>query len=226
MGLTVHYTLHAEGAGHEQAQELVAWLHEFACDAGYPVSELYRYDRDEAEPFFIEFPLSVDGRDLQLVPQVPAAWFQFQFPGADMMTVGLARLELSGMQHLAPGAREKLACGHHFWAFCKTQFALLRPEGSRENFLAAHKAVIAVLDKARELGMEVEVRDESEYWVHRDEVKLLAYAEKLGGLIAATAGFLKDKDLDVASPVLGSPCFEQMEARGRKDIEEWEKIGD
>ena len=80
-----------------------------------------------------------------------------------------------------------------------------------------------MLEEAKRLGMEVEVRDESEYWEHRDEQKLVAYAERLCGFIAATAAYLKDKNLEVASPLLGSPEFERMEARGRAEIERMER---
>jgi hypothetical protein len=215
MGLTIHYTLHAPDAAHDRAQTLVSSLRQFAVSQGFPgISELILNPPDDSDPFPFEFPVVV-GEQLAMVPQIPAALFSFTFGGSDSGIFALARLDLASAEKIPGKLCKQFASGHHFHSFCKTQFASISPEGSTENFLRAHKAIVAVLDHARSLGIEVEVHDESEYWEHRDEAKLLACVSRMNNLIAAFTGAVKDRHLAVQSPILGSPDFERMEAAGQ-----------
>lgn len=61
--------------------------------------------------------------------------------------------------------------GYHFAAGCGTQGAYRR--GGAPTFLAAHRAVIAVLDSARTLGISLTVADDGEFWMSRDPKRLL-----------------------------------------------------
>jgi hypothetical protein len=68
-----------------------------------------------------------------------------------------------------------------------------------DHFVTCHRAVIALLDAACALGMAVEVRDDSGYWDHRDERRLVESAEYWSALVAPDA------------PVFRHPEFERLE---------------
>ena len=107
--------------------------------------------------------------------------------------------------------------GWHWHTFCKTQYASSPDCGGINNFLRAHLAVIALFDKARELGAVVEVSDEGDYWDDRD---VKALAETLGDWNVAIAGFSHvlerlgwDKENTVA-PIRDFSNYEYLEAEG------------
>ena len=77
--------------------------------------------------------------------------------------------------------------GHHWrWgAFCKTQYA---SEKGLPHFLRCHLLVIAVLDRARELGLLWRVNDEGGYWRTR---RLDVLAHELNGYNALIGAFAK-----------------------------------
>lgn len=108
----------------------------------------------------------------------------------------------------------------HKWtwrSFCKTQFAL---EISIENFVQCHLTVIKMLDKAKELGFEVEVSDEGDYWEKRDLSLLIKNVGANAAAIAAIAGGFKDCGLPVMSPIFGNKNFEQLEHRGSEQFKD------
>ncbi len=99
------------------------------------------------------------------------------------------------------------------WHACtKTQYASVR---SIEHFVRCHRAVIALLDAARALGLEVDVRDDSGFWDHRDEGRLVASVTHWNSIVARLAGRVADgmdaTDLKVESPVFRHPEFERLE---------------
>lgn len=99
------------------------------------------------------------------------------------------------------------------WHACtKTQYASLQ---GMDHFVACHRAVIALLDATRALGIAVEVRDDSGYWDHRDERRLVESAEYWNALAAKIAGRLADglepTGLKADAPVFRHPEFEQLE---------------
>jgi hypothetical protein len=86
------------------------------------------------------------------------------------------------------------------------------------NFLQCHLTVIALLDKAKELGCLAEVHDEGGFWQKRDIKALVQEIGSWNEMIAAFGGKLKDLlgggPLGVQSPITQYPNFEQLEAAG------------
>jgi hypothetical protein len=119
---------------------------------------------------------------------------------------------LWGEKHVVPG--EKGTWG----SFCKTQYANDPRVGGMPNFLRAHLAVCAILEKAQDLGFQVHVSDEGDFWTKRD---VKALAEEVGQwdqMIAAHFGLLKDvapSGITPDSPMAGRPDFEKLEAQAQ-----------
>jgi hypothetical protein len=113
--------------------------------------------------------------------------------------------------------------GRWSWTqFCKTQYAGLPQHGGVDNFLAAHLGVVRILDRSRELGLNPQVKDDSDYWEDRDLPKLRKTLSQWNGLIAAFAGKMKDQFDDapagtIQAPILTAPNFEHLEADGLKE---------
>jgi hypothetical protein len=85
-------------------------------------------------------------------------------------------VECEGDQHGYPSGKRRLMLDSRRWvgsAFCKTQYASQPEEGGITNFLRCHLLVIAVLEAARDLGFQVEVRDEGNYWEQRSIPELV-----------------------------------------------------
>jgi hypothetical protein len=128
---------------------------------------------------------------------------------------------LWGEKHVVPG--EKGTWG----SFCKTQFCNDPRVGGMPNFLRAHLAVCAILEKAQDIGFNVHVSDEGDFWTKRD-VKALAeevghWDQMLAGLFgvlkdAAPAGIVPD------SAMAGRPDFEKLEAKAQ-NTEEGKLLG-
>jgi hypothetical protein len=89
------------------------------------------------------------------------------------------------------------------------------------NFLQCHLTVIAMLDRAKELGCLAKVSDESDFWEKRD---LEALAREIGSwnqMMAAFAGCLKDMAGDrgeIQTPISLFPDFERLEAAGQTQM--------
>jgi hypothetical protein len=98
-----------------------------------------------------------------------------------------------------------------YWHACvKTQYASVVSE---EHLIAVHTALIAILDYAIEIGVDVVVRDETGYWPSRDVPTLLESVRKMNRIVAAFAGRVSD-DISghpVGSPIFAHPDFEHLE---------------
>src|ERR1043166_6117068 len=58
-----------------------------------------------------------------------------------------------------------------FWyCFCKTQYASVVSE---DHFVKCHTGLVAILDVAARLGIDIVVRDETHYWETRDRSRLI-----------------------------------------------------
>lgn len=93
------------------------------------------------------------------------------------------------------GRRRRLRTERHDWcgqAFCKTQYASDPQFGGVANFLRAHLAVCRMLDRAKELGLVVEVSDEGEFFEKRDIQVLVKEVGQMNEQIAALVGRLGD----------------------------------
>jgi hypothetical protein len=90
-----------------------------------------------------------------------------------LFTGGPFKADLKDIMH---GKEHVIPAEHGLWAsFCKTQFASDPRNGGWANFQVAHLSVLAILEEMQNLGFQVEVDDESDFWKHRD-LTLLARA--------------------------------------------------
>jgi hypothetical protein len=96
-----------------------------------------------------------------------------------------------------------------FWqGFCKTQYA---SSVSDEHFVFCHLAIIALLDEAVRLGIDVTVYDEAGYWESRSTDALLREVHRMNKLVAHFAGALHDASLKVEAPIFENRDFERLE---------------
>ena len=99
-----------------------------------------------------------------------------------------------------------------FWHHCcKTQYASVV---SWEHLIKCHTSLVALLDYAIEIGIDVVVRDEGHYWATRDEARLIAETEYMNQLVAKFAGAFSDampKGLAAGGAIFEHPDFERLE---------------
>lgn len=101
----------------------------------------------------------------------------------------------------------------YWWCACKTQYASNEGE---EHFVKTHTALIAMLDAAREAGIELEVHDEGDFWETRSIGKLVGHVRQMNHILAKFGGALSDslgEGHDVKAPIFDHPEFEHIEMR-------------
>jgi hypothetical protein len=94
---------------------------------------------------------------------------------------------------------------------CKTQYASIVSES---HVIRCHTTVIALLDHAIELDIDVAVYDEGQYWETRDTARFLAEVDRMNRLVAGVAGRFSDampNSQAVRSPIFEHPDFEHLE---------------
>ena len=96
----------------------------------------------------------------------------------------------------------------HWLGHCKTQYA---SQFGEQHFVDCHLRLVAMLDFAKTLGIDVTVYDEGDYWESRDRDRLVAELDKMNRLIARMAGTLHDHGHSVESPIFDYRDFEQLE---------------
>ena len=99
-----------------------------------------------------------------------------------------------------------------FWhACCKTQYA---STVSDAHLIKCHTSLVAMLDHAVTLGVDVTVRDETHYWETRDEQRLLAEVHAMNQIVARFAGRFADALGDahrLEAPIFDHPRYEHLE---------------
>jgi len=136
-------------------------------------------------------------------------------PGSEWLTIGLAKYPAI-IEHDGKRLKTKMATGFQWEGFCKTHYAV---NHGLANFLRAHLLVCDMMDAAKNIGLEVDVQDEGEYYndPKRDVDRL---AKEIGGqaaMVSAFAGALKDAvggEMSVVSPAFNHPNYEKLEASG------------
>lgn len=193
-------------------------------------------------------------RELVDVPAIHSMFFLADVAGAETATIGLAshppvvvhredvierdedgrdvgRIMGQGAPIEFPTERR----GYYSWSgFCKTQYASDPKLGGEANFLRSHLSLIELLDRIRELGMDVTITDESEYAAHRDVNRLLATLRDWNAIVARVVGKLSDvlgnEAGAVRAPIKERPDFEHLEAKGidvlRRMAEEQRRRGE
>jgi len=236
MGLSIGYTLTFAGSD-EEARLVMQALHSTALDLPLEhVTELRQLSGDACSPE--HHPPMDPVRDLLAGPGeriyyvTGERWpdellFQYQThivqpehvigfstsPGSGCEEADFALCRYPALAPTPHGTLRTALPGWRWHAFCKTQYASNPKFGGRANFLRCHLSVIALLDKAKELGCRVEVDDDGDFWDARDLGQLLREVAAYNGLVAAWTGRLKD-EVDLTSPILEYPDYEHWEALG------------
>jgi len=219
MGLEIFYDLHAPANWpNGRVQDIVERVRDFALTLGFAeVDSVLPNNPDAPKTLVIKDP-----SDAVLPPSVDSTegWSFRTWPGEGCETAlfGLCRFpgNVAVNEVETPTGWGE---GWHYHTWCKTQYA---DRVSREHFLKCHQGVIAILDAFRAEGVEVNVRDGSGYWEHRDDTKLVKQLDDWNRTVAAVAGAIKDaadgSHGTVVSPIFSAPDFERMEAQGHEVI--------
>jgi len=116
------------------------------------------------------------------------------------------------------------AAGWSWASFCKTQYASNPSTGDVANFLKCHLGLVALLDKAKEMGILGPVKDEGKYWDTRDVAALVKEVGMWNRMIAGFYGGLRDAveatggdPRSVAAEIAKFRDFERLEAEGRRE---------
>jgi hypothetical protein len=118
-----------------------------------------------------------------------------------------------GLTKLGGAEHESLAW--RWQCSCKTQYASVL---GNEHLLRCHTSVVALLDAAVALGVEVEVHDETGYWETRDTTVLFDRVAEMNRIVAKLAGALTDSVRDAGADsrqldgaIFKHPDFERLE---------------
>jgi hypothetical protein len=229
MGLTVHFQLTAAaGMGASRAKQIVALWHRIALaferqgflDKVLPIAS----DLDTLHRFACDWLiLPVPGEEntstgAEILPEAGHIFLIKIGENCEPLRIGLCRYPATvhfGGNELPTGkpARWRLS------AFCKTQYASLH---GWDYFKRCHCAVVHLLAACRMPDLRVKIMDEGAYWPRRSVSKLRENLDRMNGLVAATAGALKDAAEGapgaVQSPIFGHKNFERLEAEGAPHV--------
>jgi hypothetical protein len=248
MGLTIHYVLKAGKVSTVEARTLVRQLHAAALDLPFDhVSQIVEVLKSSRSPNKSEVsPNSPEASLLKaralhpviatfkdgdcgelLYPDELIGFIVVPAEGCEVACFGLGRYPTSivkGGQSISTDLD-----GWRWWAFCKTQYASNPSLGGVKQFLRCHLGIVALLDKAKELGILDEVKDEGGYWEKRDVEALVKEIARWNTMVAGFVGRLNDhmekagRDRQsVESAITEFPDFEHLEAEGRAEGDEGE----
>jgi hypothetical protein len=135
-----------------------------------------------------------------------------------LLTSGQFKADLEDILH---GKEHVIPAVQGVWSsFCKTQYANAPELGGWTNFQRAHLSVLAVLEHMQEIGFTVQVKDESDFWNHRDLAALAKTIGQWDAMIAGWSGILKNAaeagGQEFESPMPGRTDFERLETQALK----------
>jgi hypothetical protein len=214
MGLTVHFGMRLPGeTPRAQVFEMLAILREYALTLHidgaseivdtWPEPETWDATKDPLEGMFrlwAEAILEFDNDGSRGLIDIQSGLGFAIHPGAVSEPASFGFY----YRRFANGAPPEWYWG----CSCKTQYASLLSE---QHFLDVHKRLIAILDRAKALGIQVEVHDEGGYWETRDDRELVRHVEKMNHILARLAGKLSDMGRELNAPIFGQPRFERLE---------------
>jgi hypothetical protein len=243
MGLTIHYSLKAQGP-EVRARQLVHALHQTAQDLPFKelgqVVELSaeqcdftkRPEDDKLRWLLVQAAESVEfkpeGRErnpgytswFNVTPSRVIAFDTWPGEGCEASNYGLC--QYPAILDTAGGPVKTGLSGWRWSSFCKTQYASNPRCGGVPNFLKCHLTVIAMLDRAKQLGCLEHVSDEGGFWEKRDLPALVQEIGSWNEMIAAFGGKLKDLlgdgPLNLESEIAQFPNFERLEATGQSKL--------
>jgi hypothetical protein len=219
MGLTLHYTLRLP-SDRSRAEVLARMEAIRARAAELPVEYVSQVfdisngvepsNEEEARSrlllmFCAEFiaePSIEDGRPTYTGDESSTIGFSvYPGEGAEPATFALMRRRSD-----ADGSEEWF-----WWCSCKTQYASNEGE---EHFFTVHTSLVAMLDAARDAGLELDVQDEGEYWETRSRSNLLRHVGTMNRIVARLGGALSDAlgaEHEVKAEIFKHPDFERLE---------------
>ena len=243
MGLTIHYDLKARGSD-AQARKLIRALHQAAQDL--PLKELGQVvdlsgdqcdfnKRDREDPLrwlliqaverveTVSQRRVVGGQTCRRHDVQPLRLIGFTaWPGEGCEESNFGLCKFPAVVKTGDGPLKTRLSGWRWGSFCKTEYSSDPNCGGVTNFLQCHLTVIAMLDKAKELGCLAEVIDEGGFWEDRDLQALIRAIGSSNEMIAALCGKLKDLlgggSKGVQAPITEYPNFEQLEAAGQERL--------
>ena len=242
MGLTIHYSLKARGTD-AHALKLITQLHQAAHDlpfkelgeivdvSGEACDHTKRETDDPLRWALIQASRTVKVNrtrrmsnglvghsSLTVLPTRVICFNAWPGDGCEEANFGLCQYPAEIVSDLDGRVKTKMS-GWRWESFCKTQYASNPDWGGIANFLRCHFTVIALLDKAKELGLVHEVADEGGFWPKRDVAALVKEIGSWNQMIAAFGGKLKDVlGAGVETPISEYPNFEQLEAAGQEKL--------
>ena len=231
MGLTIHYHLATDCTDVPAIRSLVQEFRRLAQQLPFQaIGDLIEFQGDECRDDDHDDPhrwlkiqaghfLGVGESFVSVAPLHVIAFTTIPGEGSEPANIGLALYpETIAVAQGSPTRRARTnLTGWHWKTFCKTQYASNPEYGGVTNFVRCHLSVIGLLDaiKHRQLAT-VEVRDESNYWIHRDPRQLAEVVGEWNAMVAAVAGQFKDATGGVIqAPITEFPNFEHLEAQGQ-----------
>ena len=227
MGLTIHYSLHADAPDANAARQLVERLRAAAMDLPFTevgdVVELAgdapRFEDvedDDLKWLLVQSTQWIENETgfAQARPSHVIAFAAWPGPGCEVANIGLCRYPAT-IQFAGKTVSTHIE-GWHWESFCKTQYASNPADGGIQNFLRCHLTVIKLLDHARQMNLLAEVKDEGGFWQRRDIASLAEtvgqWNQHLAGIVGRCKDWFGDEFL---APIRDYPDFEHLEAKGR-----------
>lgn len=223
MGLTLHYKLRAPArATDAKIRTLVDAMrtHALAFQRAGRVQSVSPIRKSAHDFLWLsEYLIIKAGENCSRSVEVPAvSGYAFTVTlgeGSEPMRLGLCQYPVRVPDPATGRSRVVRRTGWRLSSFCKTQYASLH---GWENFLRCHTAAVDLLAALRDLGLQVEIRDEGDYWPDRNVSALRRSLDQYNGTVAAFAGLMKDASDEgrapVQSPIFAHPQFERIEAEG------------
>ena len=192
MGLTIHYSLRAQGT-EAAARKLITALHQAAHDLPFKeVGDLVdlagdacdfdRRDREDPLRWLLcQTQGSMElkgGTYIRIAPTHVLAFTAWPGEGCEQSNMGLCRYPAE-IVHPRFGKLKTKMPGWRWRSFCKTQYASNPDCGGVTNFLRCHLAVVALMDRAKALGCLHEVQDEGKFWEQRNVEALVKCKRRL-----------------------------------------------
>jgi hypothetical protein len=230
MGLTIHYQLKHASRDPVVARQLVEQLRSRALDLPFQqVGPLIVLSGDSCDfrQSSANDPhrwLLIQGRQsimrgsyhYDVSPTHLIAFNTIPGNGSEPADFGLCFYPATFQDHRGRRRRSKFS-GWSWRSCCKTQYASNPDCGGIANFLRCHLLVVAMLDRARELGILGDVSDEGDYWQKRDSGALARQVGEWNQMIAAQVGQIKDLlGSGIKAEILKFSDFEHLEAAGGK----------
>jgi hypothetical protein len=228
MGLTVNFELTAaESVSEVRAEEIVTSIHQLALgiqregffDKVRPIAS----DLETLHQFACDWLiLPVPGEEntstgAEILPEAGYIFLIGVGAGCEPLRVGLCRypatVRFEGKE-LPTGK----PAGWRMSTFCKTQYT---SRHGWEYFQRCHCAIVHLLAACQMPDLHVEIVDEGAYWPGCSASKLRENLDRMNGLVAATAGALKDTVETpgaIQSPIFAHRDFERLEAQGAPHV--------